>query len=165
MDSAEYSGVSLTEKVYLVDHHRIGRQLGRSVPRAAFAGATLDHLFTGDGLEGLDPTTQDRVVAFNRDFLDCDCRSNPYCGHPEEKFARWLLDERLDGRDPEALIDAMRDAYGLYVYRGDLISFLDDAIRRLEALADLAAVEGAESYATEVETVRRGLESGRQPSR
>lgn len=157
--------MSLVEKVYVADHHRIGRQLGRSIPRAAFAGATLDHLFTGDGLDALEPTTRDRVIAFNQDFLDCGCQSRPYCGHPQEKFARWLLEERLAGREPDELIDAMRDAYGLYAYHGDLIAFLDDAIRTLEAYGDLAAVEGAEDYANEVFAVRRGLEQGRQPSR
>lgn len=157
--------MSLTEKVYLADHHRISRQLGRSIPRAVFAGATLDHLYTGDRLDALEPTVHDQVVGFTRDFLDCGCQSNPYCGHPQEKFARWVLEERLDGRDPEEIIDAMRDAYGCYVYHGDLISFLDDAIRRLEALADLAAVEGDGDYAEDVQAVRRGLERGRQPSR
>ncbi len=157
--------MSLTEKVYLVDHHRIGRQLGRSIPRAAFAGATLDHLYTGQQLDGLEPAIHDRVIAFNQDFLDCDCQSNPYCGHAAEKFARWVLGERLDGRAPDEIIDAMRDAYGVYVYHGDLVNFLDDAIRLLDALTDLAAVEGAEDYAEEVASVRRGLEMGRQPSR
>lgn len=157
--------MSLTEKVYLEDHHRISRQLGRSIPRAAFAGATLDHLFTGEGLETLDPRIRDQVVAFNRDFLDCHCRSNPYCGHPQEKFARWILNERLEGKDPATIIEAMGDAYGLFVYHGDLISFLDDAIRLLDALADLAAVEGADDYAEQVTAVRGGLEAGRQPSR
>lgn len=149
----------------MVDHHRISRQLGRSIPRAAFAGATLDHLYTGDALDKLEPTTHDRVVEFNQDFLDCECRSRPYCGHPQEKFVRWILDERLAGKDPDEIIDAMRDAYGLYVYHGDLLSFLDDAIRRLDALADLAAVEGAGSYAEQVTATRRGLETGRQPRR
>lgn len=157
--------MSLLEKVYVVDHHRIGRQLGRSIPRSAFAGATLDHLFTGDGLDALEPTARDRVIAFNRDFLDCTCQSRPYCGHPQEKFARWLLEERLAGRDPGELIDAMRDAYGLYAYHGDMVAFLDDAIRHLEAYGDLAAVEGAEGYAEEVAAVRGGLERGRQPNR
>lgn len=157
--------MSLTEKVYVVDHHRIGRQIGRSIPRAAFAGTTLDHLYTGDGLDHLEPTARDRVIEFNQDFLDCDCTSKPYCGHPQEKFARWILDERLAGKEPDELIDAMRDAYGVYVYHGDLLSFLDDAIRRLDALADLAAVEGAGEYAEHVTATRRGLEQGRQPSR
>ncbi len=157
--------MSLTEKVYVIDHHRIGRQIGRSIPRAAFAGATLDHLYTGDGLDQLEPTARDRVIEFNQDFLDCNCRSKPYCGHPQEKFARWILDERLAGKEPDEIIDAMRDAYGVYVYNGDLLSFLDDAIRRLDALADLAAVEGAGAYAEHVTATRRGLEQGRQPSR
>lgn len=157
--------MALPEKVYVRDHHRLAGRLDASFPRAAFAGATLDRLFTGDGLAALDPEERDRVVAFNRDFLDCECQSNPYCGHAEEKFCRWLLEERLEGHDPEALIDTMGEAYHLYAYPGDVVGFLDEAIRRLDAVADLAAVEGDTDYANRTSAIRRGLEAGRHPSR
>lgn len=136
-----------------------------SFPRAAFAGATLDHLFTGDRIDRLADDERDRVVAFAREFLDCDCEANPYCGHPEEKFCRWVLDARLDGHSPEAIVDAMSDAFGLYAYPADVLNFLDDAIRHLDAVADLAAVEGEASLSEAITAVRRGLEAGDQPNR
>lgn len=157
--------VTLVEKVYVVDHDRLARQLDTSFPRAAFAGATLDHLFTGDGIDRLDPAVRERVLRFNRELLDCDCASRPYCGHPQEKLARWILDARLEGHSPEGIVDAMRETYQLYAYPGDVLGFLDDAIRYLDAIADLAAVEGYERQATLAVDLGRGLEGGTHPSR
>lgn len=157
--------MSLPQKIYVIDHHRLSSELGVSFPRSAFAGATLDHLFTGDRIDSLPSPERERVLAFNQDFLDCDCESKPYCGHPEEKCCRWILEARLEGRSPGGIIDAMGDAYHLYTYEADLVAFLDDSIRRLEALSDLANVESQASYADRVDAVTEALERGTQPSR
>jgi superfamily II helicase len=109
-------------------------------PKSAFSGATLDVLFSGD-LSELNEATRDKVLDFSQDFLDCDCQSNPYCGHPERKFIRYLLDLRAQGLDPESMVDVMTDDYMVYAYPGDLYSFLDDAVRTLEAVEDLAEVD------------------------
>ena len=156
--------MTLPEKVYVVDHHRLVRQLDTSFPRAAFAGATLDRLFTGGDLDALDPAVADRILRFNRELLDCDCDARPYCGHPEEKLCRWILEERLDGRSPEAIVDAMRVTYHLYAYPADVVNFLDDAIRRLDALADLAEVNGDDTQARLAADLGHGLERGNHPS-
>jgi superfamily II helicase len=134
--------VAVTDKIYVKNHRQLASQLETSIPRSAFAGATLDLLFQGDGLEKLDETTRDRVLEFSQDFLDCDCQDNPYCGHPEEKFVRYLLELRAEGLGPEAMVDVMTDEYMVYCYPGDLLSFLDDAVRTLEAVEELADVEG-----------------------
>ncbi|MFB6353901.1 MAG: DUF5814 domain-containing protein [Halobacteriales archaeon] len=136
--------MAITDKVYVKRHRQLGDQLGTSIPRGAFSGATLDLLFTGD-VDKLDDASRDRALAFAEDFLDCDCDSNPYCGHPERKFVRYLLEQRAAGLSPEAIVEAMDADYGLYAYPGDVLSFLDDAVRTLEAAASLAEVEGHEA--------------------
>lgn len=156
--------MAFPEKVYVRDHHRLAERLDTSFPRAAFAGATLDRLFTGDRLDRLDDPVRDRVLAFNRDLLNCDCESNPYCGHAEEKLSRWVLEARLAGRSPEGIVDAMGERYHLYAYPADVLAYLDEAVRRLDALADLAAVEGRPEAAERAASLRRGVEAGRQPS-
>ena len=133
--------VAITDKVYVKNHRRIGSQLETHIPRSAFSGATLDLLYSGEGLSKLDDATQERVLDFAEDFLDCDCESNPYCGHPERKFIRYLLDLRAGGLGPEAIVDVMADDYFVTAYPGDVLSFLDDSVRTLEALEDLANVE------------------------
>lgn len=133
--------VAVTDKIYVKNHRQIASQLGTRFPKGAFSGATLDVLFQGD-LSELNEATRESVLEFATDFLDCNCESNPYCGHPERKFIRYLLDLRAQGLDPEVMVDVMTDDYMVYAYPGDLYSFLDNAVRTLEAVEDLAEVDG-----------------------
>ena len=149
--------MAITDKIYVKNHRQLSAQLDTNIPRSAFSGATLDLLFQGENLADLDSATRDRVLDFAEDFLDCDCDANPYCGHPEEKFIRYLLDLRAQGLDPEAIVDVMTDDYMVYAYSGDLLSFLDDAVRTLDAIEALAAVEGHGDVADRADQRRRSL--------
>jgi len=139
--------VAITDKIYVKNHRQLVSQLETSFPKSAFAGATLDVLFGGENLAKLNDATQDRVLEFTEDFLDCDCESAPHCGHPEEKFVRYLLELRAGGLGPDAIVDVMGDDYMLYAYPGDVLSFLDNSVRTLEAIESLADVEGEETVA------------------
>jgi superfamily II helicase len=136
--------VAVTDKIYVKNHRQLVSQLETSFPKSAFAGATLDLLFTGDSLAGLNETTRDRVLDFAEDFLDCDCESNPYCGCAERKFIRYLLELRAEGFGPDAIVDVMGDDYMLYAYSGDILSFLDQSVRTLEAAEALADIEDSD---------------------
>ena len=149
--------MAFTDKIYVKNHRQLASQLEANIPKGAFAGATLDLLFTGDGLSKLDETTRDRVLDFAEDFLDCDCDSNPYCGHPEEKFMRYVLELRAEGLGPQAIVDVMTDDYMVYAYTGDVLSFLDDAVRNLEAVETLADVDGNEEMSERARTAKRDL--------
>ncbi|MFB6070178.1 MAG: DUF5814 domain-containing protein [Halanaeroarchaeum sp.] len=148
--------MAITDKIYVKNHRQLASQLEVSFPKNAFNGATLDLLFQGD-LEKLDETSRERVLDFAEDFLDCTCESNPYCGHPERKFVAYLLDLRAQGLDPESMVDVMGEDYLLYAYPGDVYSFLDDAVRTLEATEELAEVEGAEAVARRAGERKRDL--------
>jgi superfamily II helicase len=151
--------VAITDKVYLADHRRIASQLDASVPRRAFAGATLDVLYGADaeGLAALDDATRDRLLAFADDFLrGCD-EADLYGGVPERRFLSCLLDRRAAGLDPDRIVDSMEADYSLTAYPGDVRSFLDGAIRTLEAAAAVADVDGAADERRRIEDRRREL--------
>ncbi len=148
--------VAVTDKIYVKNHRQIASQIDTRFPKSAFSGATLDILFTGD-LSELDEATRDKVLDFSEDFLDCGCDSNPYCGHPERKFVKYLLDLRAQGLDPESMVDVMTQDYMVYAYPGDLYSFLDDAVRTLEAVEDLAEVDGRQEQAERATREKREL--------
>lgn len=133
-------------------------QLDVRIPRRAFAGSTLDVIFSGEGLADLDEATQSQVLAFAEDFLDCGCENAPFCGHPEQQFTRYLLDLRAEGFEPEDIVDVMGAEYGLTAYPADILSFLDDAARRLEAIESLAAVEQHDDVYQRAGLARRDLE-------
>ncbi|MDZ7746593.1 MAG: DUF5814 domain-containing protein [Halobacteriales archaeon] len=149
--------MAITDKIYLKNHRQIASQLETSIPKSAFSGATLDLLFQGENLAQLNETTQERVLDFATDFLDCSCQANPHCGHPEEKFIHYLLELREQGLDPGAIVDVMGDDYMLYAYSGDILSFLDDSVRTLEAVESLAEVDGHPEAAERAGTKRRQL--------
>ncbi|AFZ72524.1 DUF5814 domain-containing protein [Natronobacterium gregoryi] len=150
--------MAITDKIYVKNHRQLSSQLETNIPKGAFKGATLDVLFQGEGLEKLDDATQERVLDFSSDFLDCACDNNPYCGCPERKFAQYLLDLRAQGLGPDAIVDVMTDDYMVYAYPGDVLSFLDDAVRTLEAAEALADVEGAGGKRDEIRRTKQDLE-------
>ncbi|MEF8779168.1 MAG: DUF5814 domain-containing protein [Haloferacaceae archaeon] len=149
--------MAITDKIYVKNHRQLASQLETNLPKGAFAGATLDLLFTGDGLAELDEATRERVLDFAEDFLDCDCQDNPYCGCPERKFVRYLLELRAQGLGPEAIVDTMTAEYMVYAYPGDVLSFLDSAVRRLEAIESLAEVEGNDEMERTAREARQAL--------
>ncbi|SEN66368.1 hypothetical protein SAMN05216388_1004136 [Halorientalis persicus] len=149
--------MAITDKIYVKNHRQIASQLETSIPKGAFSGATLDILYQGDGLAKLDDATRDRVLEFAEDFLDCDCEANPHCGHPEEKFVDYLLELRAQGLGPDAIVDVMGDDYMLYAYPGDILSFLDDSVRTLEAVEALADVDDAPEMADRARRLRQDL--------
>ncbi|PSP92687.1 helicase [Halobacteriales archaeon QS_4_62_28] len=134
--------MAITDKIYIKNHRQLASQLETSFPKGAFKGATLDILFQGAGLSKLNEASRDRVLEFAEDFLDCECQANPHCGCPEEKFVRYLLELREQGLGPDAIVDVMGEEYMLYAYPGDVLSFLDDSVRTLEAVESLADVDG-----------------------
>ncbi|SDJ40030.1 hypothetical protein SAMN05216226_10328 [Halovenus aranensis] len=149
--------MAITDKIYVKNHQQLASQLETSFPKSAFSGATLDILFQGEGLAKLDEATQDRVLDFAEDFLDCDCQANPHCGCAERKFIRYLLELREQGMGPDAIVDVMGEEYMLYAYPGDVLSFLDNSIRTLEAAEMLADVDDHPEKADELRSVRENL--------
>lgn len=152
------SHVALTDKIRLKDHRRITSQLETRIPRRVFAGATLDMLFTGADVEKLDDSTREQVLAFATDFIDCGCDGSPHCGHPERAFLRYVLELRAEGFGPEDIVDAMRAEYGVTTYPGDVLTFLDDTVRHLDAMEALAAVEENVSMEEVTRDKRQALE-------
>lgn len=154
--SVRTSTLTVTDKIYVKHHRRLTAQLESKFPKRAFSAATLDVLFSGD-IDKLDDADRAKVLDFADAFLDCDCDANPYCGHPERKFIRYILNLRAAGLGPDAIVDTMTDDYMLYAYPGDILTFLDNAVRTLDAAEALAAVENASATESAVQAARESL--------
>ena len=153
--------MAITDKIYLKNHRQIVSQLDTSIPKGAFKGATIELLYSGEGLSKVDDATRDRLLDFATDFLDCDSEDQLYTGYPERQFIRYLLELREQGMGPDDIVHVMGDEYMLYAYPGDVLSFLDQAVRTLEAAETLAEVDGNRQTARRVGEVKRAL-SGRR---
>ena len=153
--------MAITDKIYLKNHRQIVSQLDTSIPKGAFKGATIELLYSGEGLSKVDDATRDRLLDFAGDFLDCEDEEQLYTGYPERQFIRYLLELRAEGLGPDDIVDVMGDEYMLYAYPGDVLSFLDQAVRTLEAAETLADVEGNQQASRELGETKRAL-SGRR---
>jgi superfamily II helicase len=149
--------VAITDKVYLKNHRQIVSQLDVNIPKGAFKGATMDVLYSGEGLTKVDDATRDRLLDFAEDFLDPENPDDLYTGYPERQFVRYLLELRAQGLGPDAIVDVMGDEYLLYAYPGDILSFLDSAVRTLEAAETLAEVEGNQKMERKMHRARKAL--------
>jgi superfamily II helicase len=121
---------------------RISNSLGYPVPSRIFSGGFLDVLSDGDVLQDLDPDTRDRLIEFASRFLRCDCRGAPHCPCAQREFSREVLDLWVELRNLKAVISRLEEDFDAYAYEGDLTDYLDDSLRLLEAVRDVAAQKG-----------------------
>ena len=149
--------MAITDKIYLKNHRQIVSQLDVNIPKGAFKGATMDVLYSGEGLSKVDAATRDRLLDFAQDFLDPENPDDLYTGYPERQFVTYLLELRAQGLGPDAIVDVMGDEYMLYAYPGDVLSFLDDAVRTLEAVETLSGVEGDAEMERKAREARQAL--------
>jgi helicase len=69
-----------------------------------------------------------------------------------------ILDLRAEGKSPAEIIDEFSDRYGMYAYQGDLINYLDQIVRYLEAIESVAKVLGKTEAAKEAGERKRRVE-------
>jgi len=71
------------------------------------------------------------------------------------------LELRAEGHSPDDIVHVMGDDYMLYAYSGDILSFLDQSVRTLEAAEALAKTESGRNRSDELYEAKRELTDGR----
>lgn len=117
---------------------------GYRVPEFAFNGAFMDILVSSLDYDSLDRILRSQIIQFYKDFLECGCKESPQCGCPERKFALKILELRRLGLDHRHISEILLDDYGVEIYPADILSFLEDSVHTLEAIRDVARIEGKE---------------------
>jgi len=131
----------------------IAKSLGYPVPSRIFSGGFLEILSNGEVLVKLDTHTQEWLLDFATRFLRCECDGAPHCPCAQREFTREVLDIWAELRDVNSLIRRLEADYAAYAYEGDLIDYLDDALRLMEAVGEVAAQKGK----TDIVKITRGL--------
>ncbi|MDD4653636.1 MAG: DUF5814 domain-containing protein, partial [Methanothrix sp.] len=145
------------EALYLKYAERISTKLHMQISQRALHGSFLDLLSSAD-LRELDGKLQRYCLDFARDFLRCTCKEAPYCGCLQKSISLKILDLRAEGKSPEEIIGHFSDRYGMYAYQGDLINWLDQMVRYLEAIEAVARVLGREKAAKEAAERKKRVE-------
>lgn len=121
---------------------RIERLAGYRLPDRAFHGTMLSALCSGINFDAFDFAIREQILNFFNDFLRCNCRDSPLCGCPERKFAEKVLELRENGLDHRQISGFLLDEYGIEIFPADILSFLEDSVHVLEAIADIARLNG-----------------------
>ncbi|WP_300606657.1 DUF5814 domain-containing protein [Methanohalophilus sp.] len=117
---------------------QISSALKINMPSRVFQGAAIDIVFEAENLSALNDTIQDQLYAFASDFLTCNCKENPFCGCAEKKFGERIIKWRVEGLEPEDIVQRLDAMYGISTYAGDVYGYLDDVIRCLDAIEMMA---------------------------
>ncbi len=134
----------IASKARIKFNRRLTKQLGYRIPEGAFHRAVLDALATQVVFELLDHTTREQIIAFHKAFLDCSCSQHPFCGCPEQKFAKEIIELRESGLSHHDISIYLLDIYGIEIFPADILSFLEDTVHLLEAIEEIAGLEKQE---------------------
>jgi superfamily II helicase len=128
---------------------KIERAVGYRIPDSAFHPAFLEAITAHLNFDQLDTTLHEQILQFLHDFLRCDCRNRPLCGCPEKKFTRKIIELREEGLDHHQISGFLLDEYGVDLYPADILSFLEDSVHILEAIEDIAQLQGEKAVVLE----------------
>lgn len=145
------------DALFLRAADRISANTGMQISQRVLHGSFFD-LISSPELRSLEKRIQDQCLAFARDFMRCTCREAPYCGCVERAVSLRILELRAQGSSPAGIIDEFSDRYGIYAYQGDLINYLDQAVRYLGAIEAVAKVLGIGDTAAEAADARERIE-------
>jgi helicase len=132
--------------------------LGTDLPARVF-GAGLDIVFSADGISKLKENLRRTMLDFAREFMACRCKDSPYCGCAERKFSARVVELCAEGLSPERLIGELTKQYGVFAYTGDVLNYLDQAARSLEAVELIAAIYGKKELSRNARELRERMES------
>ena len=116
----------------------------------------VDTLFSGTCIEAL--TTHEAGIPLLLEFFVCECKENPYCDHPKLNISKKVCLLRMKGLSPSRICKVFRQEYGLLLYPGDIFSYLDAVVHKIEAVERIAKVYGAKEIVEKAETARKQIE-------
>jgi superfamily II helicase len=137
---------------------KIERLAGYRLPELAFSGTMLETLSSRIDYDSLDYAVREQILAFFDEFLRCNCRDSPLCGCPEKKFATKVLELRMNGLDHRQIASYLLDEYGIELFPADILSFLEESVHVLEAMADVARLQGRDVLAKKTSDTIRLIE-------
>jgi superfamily II helicase len=137
----------IADRARLRNAKKIERLCGYRLPELAFSGNMLETLCSRVDYDSLDFGVREQILAFFNEFLRCDCRESPLCGCPEKKFAKKVLELRENGLDHRQIAAYLLEEYGIELFPMDILSFLEESVHVLEAISDVARIQGRSELA------------------
>ncbi len=116
--------LELFENAYLapVVHKQIISALKMNFSTRLFAESTLDIISSGEAISKIDKKFQDALLKIQIDFLRCDCNERPFCECLQRGISYYIINQRLNGKDPIDISNSLLKEYQIQTYPGDIFS-------------------------------------------
>ena len=154
--------LELFENAYLapVVHKQIISALKMNFSTRLFAESTLDIISSGEAISKVDKKFQDALLKIQIDFLRCDCHERPFCECLQRGVSYYIINQRLNGKDPIDISNSLLKEYQIQTYPGDIFSWLDNYVRNLDAIRRIAKAFGEKEIVEKSEKLMKIIESG-----
>ena len=154
--------LELFENAYLapVVHKQIVSALKMNFSTRLFAESTLDIISSGESISKVDKKFQDALLKIQIDFLRCDCYERPFCECLQRGISYYIINQRLNKKDPIDISKSLLKEYQIQTYPGDIFSWLDAYVRNLDAIRRIAKAFGEKDIAVMSEKLMKIIESG-----
>ncbi|MCC7558272.1 MAG: DEAD/DEAH box helicase [Methanobacteriaceae archaeon] len=128
------------ENVYLSNrvHKKLSKVLKVNLSTRLFADSTLDIISSAENISKLDPALQDALINLQMEFLSCKCKDRPFCTCFQMELSRRIIKYRSQNKDPVDISKILLKNYQIHAYAGDIFSWMDNLIRKLEAIRRIA---------------------------
>jgi len=122
-----------------------------------FSGEVLEKIENADAVSKLPLSARDTVLKIVMEFFSCDC-GVPYCEHPPQNISRMVLELRMSRMSPKQIFNHFSREYNLLLYSGDVFSYLDQIVHKLEAVERIATAMGKEKIARKARSYIKKVE-------
>ena len=108
----------------------------------------------------MDKKFQEALLRLQIDFLRCDCNERPFCECLQRGISHYILNQRLNRKDPIDISKSLLKEYQIQTYPGDIFSWLDAYVRNLDAIKRVARAFGEKEIAKEADKLMKIIEKG-----
>lgn len=103
---------------------------------------------------------QDKLFLIYQDFFMCE--EKECTEYAMERVSKLIIELRRNGKHPTQIAEYFRRQYSLILYPGDVFTWLDGIIRKLEAIERIAKVFRLRDVEENAKILKRELEEGRR---
>lgn len=147
-----YFSSSLLNKFSSVYNYNVGSNL--------FSDRSKQIIIEGGYIDYLGQRFQNKLININKDFMNCDC--SPYCNCFEKSISLHIINRRIQGWTPIEITREFLREYEIMIYSGDIYSYLDQVVMKLEAIKRISYSLNIKSTAKECEKLIYKIEEGRE---
>ncbi|WP_297490493.1 DEAD/DEAH box helicase, partial [Thermococcus sp.] len=107
----------------------------------------------------LSPNAAERLFTLYQDFFMCP--EEECTDYAMERVSNLIIELRRSGKHPTQIAEHFRKVYGLIIYPGDVFTWLDGIVRKLEAVERIARVFRVRDAEQDAKNLRKEIEEGR----